>query len=289
MRKRVPLGEQPWLPALLVATVLTTVAMLAMVMHISDAPAFTITMAQAIAFRAAVLWALSFAFFLAANLWTWAAAWSIVRTRWPRAGSLLTLSAAVLVGVLSIRNWCTPGLLAYVTAHTGIPVRAVTLIGNVVGAACGVMIVTACVALAIAPSDLTIINVRRKIERARILLFSTAALLATGSAETYLVLRWPTALSPANSAQQAVFQYSADTIAVTAAVSYTAILLLLFMPIAARHEAWVERLWEERSPDVPRKQWLADNGLDRSVVGVIAQALTVAGPALITIVKVLVG
>jgi len=286
-------GSARWMPAFLVVVSIVTMVLLARVMKTYDAPAAAATsVPQAIELRASVVWAISFAAFITAIFWNGIVAGHIVNTSlqakaWRLIAACMFI-AALLAAVVSIRNWNRQGLLAFVTDQTGIPVRQITLAGNVLAAACAVMIVSACVGLGTRPLSLTVQEIRRKIGSARLLLYSTAILLALGSTETYLVLSWPLSLAATSSELRPVFEHLANTIAFAAALGYTGVLLALFAPVAVQHEAWVDEAWESRSEQSApqsRPEWLAANGLDRSVPTIAAQAITLGAPLLVTVIQ----
>jgi hypothetical protein len=117
----------------------------------------------------------------------------------------------------------------------------------------------------------------------RLFLFSTAALVSAVLTSIYLTIVWPSSLvlrtgSPVNANR---LTHVAVTFTLASGIAYTALLILLFVPVAVVHEIWIEEAWEaahKDAPDQKRSGWLAENGLDQSITSSGAQIIALAAP-----------
>jgi hypothetical protein len=285
-------------PAILVGVATATILTLASLTTTFDAPdASKATLLQAQGFRALVLWAISFSAFFTVMFWNAIFALRVIRAY---AGRVIMNVTKALVSVsmisaaiLSILNWSRSGLLSIVIKVTGIRfLHQITMAGNVLAAECTILIVMACVALASRHGHASPLEIRRRDTDARRLLFSTAAFLAVGLAEMYLVLTWASSIQSASSSTvtvaPGVLEHISQTIAMAAALFYTGVLAALFGPLSIIHSAWLDEAWEEdtgKPPGQTRSEWLSVNGLDKSFLTMAMQVGAVIAPWLLGLIK----
>ncbi|HEX8412116.1 MAG TPA: hypothetical protein VF883_24920 [Thermoanaerobaculia bacterium] len=124
-------------------------------------------------------------------------------------------------------------------------------------------------------------ELRRRVAESRLLLFSAAVFLVVGVAEIYMVFQLPVAVEKARIAVDApkVLQHMTGSITLIAGVWYTAVLLILFVPVAVVHEKWIDDVWQSAGGE-KHSEWLESAGLHRSIGSTASQLVAAAAPLL---------
>src|SRR6185295_12420450 len=151
--------------------------------------------------------------------------------------------------------------------------------GNTCGAITISVVVIASCALAYHPQIPTASEVRERIFAARLVLYSIAALLICGTALTFFFFNWPLAL-PALSAPKVakVAKSLSLTLSVSGGILYTFLLLIIYLPVAIVHEAWIAALLEQQfslNPQIDGPEWLKRTGLARATLTVVSELVAI--------------
>jgi len=284
------------LPLVLLAIALVTGGFEAWMLDSSSVTAFRDmrTVAQAAAVRASVLWMLAGVLDIVVLFWNAFAAGAIVAGHLGSIGRKVTATAACLAmlagGVLAHTSAMKPGsIMSMVNDATHLPINRTSVVSGTIFGGAAVLIIAAAVALGRrAPGALSAAELRLRIGEARLFLFSTAALLASTLSSIFFTIVWPCELPAAAGSHTpvALLRPLAVTITLASGIFYTAVLIILFVPVAIVHECWIEESWIATSAEaagLSRAKWLSDNGLDRSLPATAAQIVAIAAPWLAAI------
>lgn len=284
------------LPLVLVVITLIAIIVVGAMLESSDATSFRAvrTAAHAVALRASLLWMLSYVLLIVALFWNAFVAGAIAAAHLGSVGRRTAGVAAFLAMVAGgaathVRAARPDSVELLINRATSLPIGRAILLTSTLGFGVDIVVLAAVVALGRrAPGVLSAAELRSRIAEARLLLFSTAALLAAGLVLGYLTVGWPADLPAVAKSPMpaALFQPLAVTVTLFSGVLYTAALIILFVPVVIIHELWIEESWNAASAEaagLSRAKWLSENGLDRSLPATAAQIIAIAAPWLAAI------
>lgn len=233
------------------------------------APLLAILMAAGLSFGTAILLTL-IAFVVIASLTLMIFAEALAAQRAARPRLVLFEGIAISVGLFAWLSYLSrhdsqqPSLLGKLR-DVHIPVFKITAFGNTTAVVAFAMIIATSIGIiakiqvAKDPAEL-----RALLDPMRLLLYSSAAFLAVGVVEIYLLWDWPAHLPyPTPEMGRAIHQM-AQTIATMSGTLYTLMMLVLFVPVSLMHE----RRSRELSSDVEKK----------SALSMLAELIALAGP-----------
>jgi hypothetical protein len=287
MRGNVP-DRARFLPVALVALALATAVGVAILLR-GAPPTDVSSDAGARALRTALFWVLAYIAAVVMFVWNAFVSITIIRAHMTRrsmrivsviaGGAMVVMFLIAVAGSADSRSvWLAIDAATRSSLHTTSWLTG-TLAGGVF-----VLIVAACVSL-VTPSDKasTADQLRRRMAEARLILFSTAALVSAVLTSIYLTVVWPSTLmsrsGPTMNAN--ILTHLAVTFTLAEGIAFTGALVLLFVPVALIHEMWIEEAWESAHKDAPdqkRSSWLTENGLDQSIASSSAQIIALAAP-----------
>jgi hypothetical protein len=279
------------LPVMLLFVAIGTGAVLVGMMKASPivSPPYIHTLAEANAARASVLWLISYIVMVVVMTWNSVVAIAIVVTRLRTAGRLVTaaifLMAMLVACSASIASAARTGsIMSVVDSATQLPIRYTSVASSTLAAGVVALTVAAVVALGRrSGTNLPAAHLRLRVGEARVLLFSAAASLAASLVALYLTLVWPIDLPAVSGTAMPpdVVRELAITVTLSSGIFYSAMLVILFVPISIIHERWIEESWgatEAQFPNQTRGSWLSENALDRSMADTAVQIVALAAP-----------
>jgi hypothetical protein len=277
-----------FLPVALVVLAVATAAGIAILLR--NAPPTDVSSdAGAAAFRAGAFWTLAYIAAVVMFAWNSLVSIAIIRAymtrRSVRIVAVISGAAMVVMCVGAIGSSADPrSVWLTIDAATRSSLHKTSWITSTLAGGVGVLIVAGSVALVTREAaPLAAAQLRRRMAETRLFLFSTAALVSAVLTSIYLTIVWPSSLvlrtgSPVNAN---TLTHVAVTFTLASGIAYTALLILLFVPVAVVHEIWIEEAWEaahKDTPDQKRSGWLAENGLDQSITSSGAQIIALAAP-----------
>jgi hypothetical protein len=162
----------------------------------------------------------------------------------------------------------------------------VSAVGYAIGSISVWLMIFACVALASKPDSLSASDLRQRFDLAKLMLFSSAALLAVSVAQVYFLYDWAwraqtVVLPHTNSAHE-----MARSTAIAYAIVYTAFLVAAHLPLSVIQEFQIRAViapHEDTTAQPDLRQWKIRNGLDRSPLFMLVEMFAMAGPILTAI------
>lgn len=272
----------------LVALALATAAGIAILLR--NAPPTEVSSdAGAAEFRAGTFWILAYIAAVVMFAWNSLVSIAIIRAHMTRRSvrivAVISGAAMVVMCLSAIGSSADPrSVWLTIDAATRSSLHKTSWITSTLAGGVGVLIVAASVALVTREeAPVAAAQIRRRMAETRLFLFSTAALVCAVLTSIYLTIVWPSSLvlrtgSPVNAN---TLTHVAVTFTLGSGIAYTALLILLFVPVAVLHEIWIEEAWEASEKDAPgskRSEWLAENGLDQSITSSGAQIIALAAP-----------
>jgi hypothetical protein len=193
--------------------------------------------------------------------------------RWRRSIVLASLLGAVVV-VFLVGPGPQPYSLLTRLEMAGFPVFSVTRVGNTVALVAVTFIIAAVLTVIseIAKAG-TLVRLRAAFDSVRLLLYSSAAFLAVGVVEIYLLWGWTSQLAGVDKAISDSLLAMAQAVAIICGTIYSLMLLVLFVPAGLLHERRLRELVKTTLPD-------ADAPSERSVWAAFADVVALAGPIL---------
>jgi hypothetical protein len=261
----------PWVPVVLLFTTVATLGLLFVVLR----PEMEFALTDPSSYRACVLWMASFVAFAMFATWlSLISLFPIITYMSPvqqRVGVGVGVLMAIGVGVWRLLPFSKgPSLLSPLLP---IVVNVINPIGNAAGCISVWLMTYACVALALESGPPDAAEFRRKLDIARLILFSSAALLAVNVAQIYLLYDWPMRLR-----RVATSSHEAQSTAVTYAVVYTTMLLAAHLPLNAILELRSREVGAPVSLEAAHDGPAALPAIGRSPLARLAEVLAVACP-----------
>ena len=239
--------------------------------------------------RARIFWGGSFVVLGVVTFWNLplaaASMWDYLSRKAAGIMAVLTLLTALALGIGTRYGGSgAQDLLSKLQDNLGIRISFLTGFMNVAVATAIIFFIVSCVAIGSAPTlPLTAIDLRRRIFDLRMLLCSSAALLAAGVTEIFFLFDWPRHV-PALSADPSVTLASA--ISAVAGALYTFLLVVIYVPIALIHERWKLELQNQlasANDSFDSDAWLKKTGLTTSTVNSFTEIAAMVSPLLASI------
>jgi len=162
----------------------------------------------------------------------------------------------------------------------------VSTLGYAAGSLSVCLMIFACVALASTTGPLSVGDLRRRFDLAKLMLLSSAALLAASVAHVYFLYDWPWRVQHLTMPYASSAHEMARATAVAYAIVYTAFLIAAHLPLSVIQEFQMRAVmapFEDKTGQLDLRQWKIQNGLDRSPLTMVVEVLAMAGPILTAI------
>lgn len=281
----------PALPAVLLMVVVWTAFILFMTVkdHLENAIGkYAVDKMSAMAYRACLLWMTSFiAFALMATWLSSVSTYPILKymdERYRRSAFIGSVGV-IFFGMAAWHRlpfYSGGRSLLDPLEHTlRAKIIRITTVGYGVGSASVCLMIFACVALGLRADTPTISDLRRRFDLAKLMLFSSAGLLAVSVAHVYFLYDWPWRVQDVTKPYINNAHEMARATAIAYAIIYTAFLVAAHLPLSVIQEFQIHDLMPSDTAD--HRKWKIQNGLDRSPVSTLAELLAMAGPLLTAI------
>ena len=133
-------------------------------------------------------------------------------------------------------------------------------------------------------------DISSKFEWAKISLYSAAMLLTVGVIEVYAQYSWAAVYLEGDI--KVAFYQTAGVLALSAGAVFSALLLILYIPVALLHKSWLLeslKTAQEGKEEFDVDQWLKRNGLDKSSLKAFGKFSSIVFPAIVgAVIKVIV-
>lgn len=272
---------------MMIAVIVVAVYLTRLIRPFTSLPAASASPVSAEEHRAAALWASSFVAYTATALWAAAVSYVVLRRYLSSRTRRIVLTVAALSAVAGLFARLIYGSKVAplsLVVQRGVPVYDITALGRTITAALLILCVATCVSL-VTRSNATTLTAKELRERssyARMSLYSFAALLIVGVVQIYFLNDWPSHVHNLTSEpMRKGLHEMAYTAALVTGTFYSAILLILYVPVLAIHDGWIAQLAErtfEVKPETDMAEWRNAQGLGRSTTATLGEIAAVVGP-----------